>query len=188
MIAIDDLRAEFGASFGSPEVFTPHIDALAKSAVVFPRNFCQAATCGISRSSLLTSRRPDTTRVLTNGGCPFRTSPQHANWVSLPAHFRNEGFTTQGTDLCVGRVCTLCARDLLLISGGAVFHKAWARYFIQVSAMGWQRGRINAPGASLITTSRLLTPQAHASRRAATAPASLVPLEAQGARVQMDRF
>ena len=97
MIAIDDLRAEFGVSFGSPEVLTPHIDQLAKSSVIFTRNYCQAATCGISRSSLLTGRRPDTTRVLTNSGCPFRTGPHHAEWVSLPRHFRNQAFTTQGT-------------------------------------------------------------------------------------------
>ncbi len=93
---MDDLRAEFGESYGSPEVLTPHIDKLAASAVVFTRNFCQAATCGISRSSLLTGRRPDTTRVLENGGCPFTTAPEHRTWVSLPRHFRNEGYVTSG--------------------------------------------------------------------------------------------
>ena len=44
--------------------------------------YVQAATCGVSRSSLLTSRRPDTTQVLNNGECPFTTRPEHANWVS----------------------------------------------------------------------------------------------------------
>ena len=77
-------------------MLTPHIDKLAASSTTFVRNFCQAATCGISRSSLLTSRRPDTTRVLTNGGCPFDTAPEHRSWVSLPRHFRNEGFVTEG--------------------------------------------------------------------------------------------
>ena len=94
MLAVDDLRGEFGDAFGSPEVLTPHIDTLAKTSVTFTRTFCQAATCGISRSSLLTSRRPDTTRVLTNGGCPFRTAPEHADWISLPRHFKNQGFET----------------------------------------------------------------------------------------------
>ena len=77
-------------------MLTPHIDRLAASSTTFTRNFCQAATCGISRSSLLTSRRPDTTRVLTNGDCPFDTAPEHRSWVSLPQHFRNEGFITEG--------------------------------------------------------------------------------------------
>lgn len=95
MLAVDDLRAEFGQSFSSPEVLTPHIDKLAASSVVFTRNFCQAATCGISRSSLLTGRRPDTTRVLENGGCPFTTAPEHRAWVSLPV--RSHVLTLAGT-------------------------------------------------------------------------------------------
>ena len=75
MFAIDDLRANFGKSYDEPEAQTPHIDAFAVSngSVTFSRAFCQAATCGVSRSSLLTGRRPDTTHVLTNGACPFTT-------------------------------------------------------------------------------------------------------------------
>jgi len=40
----------------------------------------------VSRSSLLTGRRPDTTKVLNNGLCPFTIDPEHKNWVSLPQY------------------------------------------------------------------------------------------------------
>ena len=107
LIAVDDLRAEFGETYAggawpgrnhTAEVLTPHIDAFASTpgTVVFTRAFCQAATCGISRASLMTGRRPDTTHVLTNGACPFTTDPAHQGWVSLPRVFRDSGYTTQG--------------------------------------------------------------------------------------------
>jgi iduronate 2-sulfatase len=56
----------------------------------------QAATCGVSRSSLLTGRRPDTTEVLSNGLCPFTVNPKHRRWYSLPSFFRSHGYTTAG--------------------------------------------------------------------------------------------
>ena len=95
MIAVDDLRP-VGAAFGEPEALTPHIDALAARSTIFANAYVQAATCGVSRSSLLTSRRPDTNEVLANGACPFTTRPEHASWVSLPQFFAQAGYATHG--------------------------------------------------------------------------------------------
>jgi iduronate 2-sulfatase len=67
MIAMDDLRP-IGQAFGEPEALMPNLDALAGNSTIFTQAYAQAATCGVSRSSLLTSRRPDTTEVLSNGG------------------------------------------------------------------------------------------------------------------------
>ena len=39
---------------------------------------------------------PDTTQVLTNGDCPFTTSPDHKDWISLPRYFRDSGYQTAG--------------------------------------------------------------------------------------------
>lgn len=92
MIAVDDLRPEFGEAYGTPEVKTPFMDKLAARGVTFRRTYCQAATCGVSRSSILTGRRPDTTHVLSNEGC-FRSA---GNWTSLPHYFRQHGYVTAG--------------------------------------------------------------------------------------------
>ena len=90
MIAVDDLRPT-GSMFGDPEVKVPNIDKLAKRSTIFKNAFVQAATCGVSRSSLLTSRRPDSTYVLKNSLCPFGTAPSHHAWQSLPEYFKSSG-------------------------------------------------------------------------------------------------
>jgi arylsulfatase A-like enzyme len=122
MLVIDDLRGEFGQSFGAPEVLTPAIDQLAARGTSFTRTFAQAPTCGVSRSSFLTGRRPDTTRVLENGGCPFTNDPSHKDWVSLPRWFKESNYTSIGA----GKVFHpgVC-------SGLAVGEdpNAWDRYF-----------------------------------------------------------
>ena len=95
MFAVDDLRPA-GRAYGHPEVLLPNIDSLASRSTVFTDAYAAAATCGVSRSSLLTSRRPDTTQVLSNSKCPFTTQPEHKNWVSLPQYFRRAGYVTAG--------------------------------------------------------------------------------------------
>jgi hypothetical protein len=88
-----DLRPS-GAAFAHEEILVPNIDKLASRGTTFTEAFVQAATCGVSRSSLLTSRRPDSTYVLNNGQCPFKTAPSHASWQSIPEYFRASGYTT----------------------------------------------------------------------------------------------
>ena len=91
MIAMDDLRP-VGKLFGEPEVLVPNLDRLAERSTIFTNAFAQSPTCGVSRSSLLTGRRPDTTYVLDNGGCPFTSAPAHGTWQSLPQYFRAAGY------------------------------------------------------------------------------------------------
>lgn len=95
MIAVDDLRPP-GHSFDEPEIQVPNMDRLASESVIFTRAYVQAASCGPSRSSLLTGRRPDTTYVTGNSACPFTTSPSHNKWQSLPQYFREQGYITAG--------------------------------------------------------------------------------------------
>ncbi len=91
-VAVDDLRPALGCA-GDPHAKTPHIDRLAARGTVFTRAYCQQAVCSPSRSSLLTGRRPDTTRVydlVTH----FRTALPDV--VTLPQHFRFNGYYVHG--------------------------------------------------------------------------------------------
>ena len=57
-IVVDDLRTQLGC-YGVPWVQSPHIDALAKQAMVFENAYCQQAICAPSRCSVLSGCRPD---------------------------------------------------------------------------------------------------------------------------------
>ncbi len=45
------------------DVHTPNMDALAAESALFERSYVNFAVCGPSRTSFLTGRRPETTRV-----------------------------------------------------------------------------------------------------------------------------
>lgn len=89
-IATDDLRTDLGC-YGSTEVLTPHLDALAKRGTVFNRAYCQQAVCNPSRASVLTGLRPDTIKVWD-----LKTHFREAlpDVVTLPQLFKNAGYTT----------------------------------------------------------------------------------------------
>jgi arylsulfatase A-like enzyme len=87
-IAVDDLRPEMGC-YGNPVIKTPNFDRLAARGMVFNHAYCQQAVCSPSRSSLMTARRPDATRVwdlVTH----FRAALPDA--VTLPQHFKANGY------------------------------------------------------------------------------------------------
>lgn len=90
-IAVDDLRP-VGSAFDVPAVQMPNIDRLAKSGTAFLHAYCQQALCSPSRTSLLTGRRPDTTRVY-DLETHFRT--QLPDVVALPQYFKEHGYFTQ---------------------------------------------------------------------------------------------
>ena len=61
-IAVDDMRPELGC-YGNKIVKTPNMDRLAARGIVFNHAYCQQAVCSPSRTSLMTGRRPDATKV-----------------------------------------------------------------------------------------------------------------------------
>ncbi len=95
LIMADDLRVELGC-YGSAAK-TPNIDRLASQSLVFDRAYCQQAVCNPSRSSMLTSRRPDALQ-LWNNGTHFRE--RNPDVMTLPLWFKQHGYTTR----CVGKI------------------------------------------------------------------------------------
>ncbi len=93
-IAVDDLRPQLGC-YDYPGVITPHVDRLASRGMVFKRAYCQAAVCRASRASLLLGVRPDTTEVWSNGSRHKHFRDHLPNIVTLPQHFKNQGYHSQ---------------------------------------------------------------------------------------------
>ncbi|MBM4031865.1 MAG: sulfatase [Planctomycetes bacterium] len=90
-IAVDDLRPQLGC-YGVKHIKSPNLDKLAGRGIVFNRAYCQQAVCSPSRTSLLTGRRPDTTRIYDLQTHFRKTIP---DVVTLPQHFKAHGYHCQ---------------------------------------------------------------------------------------------
>ncbi|XP_037073754.1 iduronate 2-sulfatase-like [Pollicipes pollicipes] len=90
LVLVDDLRPALGC-YGDPLAVTPNLDRLAVQSTLFSRAYAQQALCGPSRTSLLTSRRPDTTRLFDTGSYWRQAA---GNFSSLPQLFRERGYYT----------------------------------------------------------------------------------------------
>src|SRR5437773_841752 len=90
-IVSDDMNCQIGC-YGNPIVKTPNIDRLATLGIRFDRAYCNYPVCNASRTSFLSGRRPETTKVLGNG-----TQPRIAlgpDFEFLPEHFHDHGYFT----------------------------------------------------------------------------------------------
>lgn len=91
-IVSDDLRPALG-SYGYEIVQTPNLDKLAERSVRFTTAASQMAVCAPSRTSFLTGRRPDTTKLLSNKKATYWRE-NAGNFTTLPQHFKNAGYVT----------------------------------------------------------------------------------------------
>ena len=92
LILLDDLGyADLGCQ-GSPDIRTPHIDALAKSGVRFTSGYVPVAVCGPSRASLLSGRYSAAFGLQGNGeaetGIPLECT-------TLAEYLKRGGYATQ---------------------------------------------------------------------------------------------
>jgi len=100
LLVADDMRPNLGcleeansAHFSSLKMHTPHLDTLASESLLLENAFVQQAVCSPSRTSLLTGRRPDTTRV-TDLFSYFRDLG--GNFTTIPQFFKEHGYRTAG--------------------------------------------------------------------------------------------
>jgi iduronate 2-sulfatase len=93
-IVADDLNCAIGP-YGDAAAITPNLDRLAARGLVFEHAYCQQAVCNPSRSSFLTGLRPDTVGVDDLRKSFRDTAPSGKTLVTLPQHFKNQGWFCQ---------------------------------------------------------------------------------------------
>ena len=95
-IAIDDQNDWLGYLGGHPQAYTPNIDKLARRGTAFLNAHCQSPLCNPSRTSLMFSRRPDSTGIY--GLAPWiRNVDEFKDLVSLPQYLQKHGYRTYST-------------------------------------------------------------------------------------------
>ena len=93
------------AAWGRKHVISPHVDALAKRGRLFTRAYCQQAVCNPSRASMMTGLQPDTLRIWD---LPTHLRDRRPEVITLPQHFKNHGYFTQG----IGKLFPIGGRKL----------------------------------------------------------------------------
>jgi uncharacterized sulfatase len=89
LIISDDLTTTALGCYGQALAHSPNADGLAAKGVRFEHAYCQYPLCNPSRCSFMTGRRPDTTRVYSNG-LNFRVNLPTVE--TIPQHFQRAGY------------------------------------------------------------------------------------------------
>ncbi|KAK2147162.1 hypothetical protein LSH36_566g00020 [Paralvinella palmiformis] len=98
-IMADDMRAQLSpyngpdSEYMKPRLHTPNFQNLASRSLLLKKAFVQYTFCGPSRTSMLTSRRPDITGIFNNSR---HWRYERGNYTSLPQYFKMNDYTVQG--------------------------------------------------------------------------------------------
>jgi iduronate 2-sulfatase len=94
LLMIDDLRPELNTfhPWSRDPIITPNLDALTTTGAVIETAIVQFALCAPSRTSLLTSLRPDSTGVWSIGPFFRNTTSRGETAVTLPQAFKAAGW------------------------------------------------------------------------------------------------
>ena len=94
-IVIDDMNDWVGALGGPYQAKTPNIDDLAARGMIFTNAHAPGTSCTPTRTALLTGMSPFTTGLYSHS-TDWRDTPGIRDAVTLPKHFRNNGYRTVG--------------------------------------------------------------------------------------------
>lgn len=111
MISVDDLRTELSVYPEGAHMHTPNVARLASRGVVFERAYVAVALCMPSRTALLTSRRPDTSRSWTIEADQYFRVSGGRNFTTLPQLFKEKGYLTVG----MGKVVSILYRAFCVL-------------------------------------------------------------------------
>lgn len=89
LLMSDQHRAMSMGAYGSTEVRTPHLDALAAESVIFTRAYCQYPQCVASRQSILTGQYPN-----HHGAYGIQMKSIDPGQWTLPQAFGRAGYRT----------------------------------------------------------------------------------------------
>ena len=95
-VMVDDLNNWLGCLQGHPQARSPNIDQLAARGVLFRQAHAPATACNPSRVAILTGKRPADTGLYRNS-TKFREHRLLANAVTIPDHFRKNGYQSIGS-------------------------------------------------------------------------------------------
>ena len=90
LLYVDDLRPEL-TCYGSNQIQSPNIDALARKGIKFTNAYCNVPVCGASRASMLTGMLPTKNRFLDYKTFVEEETPEA---ITLPELFNNNGYIT----------------------------------------------------------------------------------------------
>lgn len=94
VILTDDQGTQDINIFGAEDLFTPHMDALAKSGVRFTQFYAASSVCSPSRAALLTGKYPQKVNVPSVVGYIEGNEGMPSEQVTMAEIFRNEGYRT----------------------------------------------------------------------------------------------
>ena len=147
--AVDDLRIQLGTDRvpGTPNMSTPNIDALVSKSLFLRKAQVQQAVCSPTRTSLLTSRYPDTTRVWDLYSY-FRKVG--GNYTTIPELFKNNGYHTVGNGKIYHPGHASGANQRPRVPGmskkGDDAPYSWSEEFYHSPNLGYWSGKVKQPG------------------------------------------
>jgi len=149
--AVDDLRVQLGgegnAIANSPTMHTPNLDKLIGKGLFLRKAQVQQAVCSPTRTSILTSRYPDTTRVWDLFSY-FRDVG--GNFTTIPELFRLHGYVTTGMGKIFhpGHASGAQSENCVGCSKGDDQVHSWTRPSYHPPNLGYWSGKIRQPNCT----------------------------------------